>query len=199
MQLVTLDERPGPDGQPLFVEFVNTLHWYEGTPIELVGTESDFAAWLVEHGLAADGVRGSLPAVQQLREHVRGVTRALAGRQSLPDADVAAVQAALSAHTGSLRLVDADTAHPHLSFMTDAGDIAVFGLQVALSLAVFLRSPQRRRLKLCANPGCGFVFVDTSINATRRWCYMRYCGNRLKVRAFRRRQAPGRNTTTRKR
>ena len=68
--------------------------------------------------------------------------------------------------------------------------------QVALSLAVFLRSARRRRLKLCANPGCGFVFVDTSINATRRWCYMRYCGDRLKVRAFRRRQAPGRNTTT---
>ena len=29
--------------------------------------------------------------------------------------------------------------------------------------------------------------VDTSMNATRRWCYMRYCGNRLKARAFRQR------------
>src|SRR4051794_3904503 len=111
MQLVTLDALPGPDGQPLFVEFVNTLHWYEGTSIELIGTESDFAAWLVENGLAADGVHGSLPAIQQLREHVRGVTRALAGRQSLPAADIAAVQAALSAHTGNLRLVDADSTH----------------------------------------------------------------------------------------
>jgi predicted RNA-binding Zn ribbon-like protein len=65
----------------------------------------------------------------------------------------------------------------------------VFGFQIALSLAVFLRSSQRQRLKLCANPGCGFAFVDTSMNATRRWCFMRYCGNRHKVRAFRSRQA----------
>ena len=39
MELVTLDERAGPDGQPLFVEFVDTLHWYEGSPVELFGTE----------------------------------------------------------------------------------------------------------------------------------------------------------------
>jgi hypothetical protein len=54
--------------------------------------------------------------------------------------------------------------------------------RVALSLATFLESGDRRRLKLCANPGCGFAFVDTSTNATRRWCDMRYCGNRLKAR-----------------
>jgi len=49
----------------------------------------------------------------------------------------------------------------------------VFSFRVALSVASFLRSPQRQRLKLCANPGCGFAFVDTSINATRRWRFMR--------------------------
>jgi predicted RNA-binding Zn ribbon-like protein len=192
MQLVTLDEAPRPDGQPLFVEFVNTLHWYEGEPIELIGTESDFAAWSLEHGMPSDDLTGCLPAIHRLRENVRGVTGALACNEAPPDADMAALQAALSAPTGSLTLQDGDTARPHLSLATNATHAVLFGFRVALSMAGFLRSAQRRRLKLCANPGCGFAFVDTSINATRRWCDMRYCGNRLKVRAFRRRQTPGR-------
>jgi predicted RNA-binding Zn ribbon-like protein len=210
MRLVTLDEVPGPDGQPLFVEFVNTLHWYEGAPIELLGTESELADWLVARRLPADDVAGCLPDVHRLREHVRGVTAALASRGALPAADMAALEAALSAPTGNLTLVDGalsaptgnltlvdgDSAHPRVGFATNAADAALFALQVALSVAGFLRSPQRHRLKLCANPTCGFAFVDTSTNATRRWCFMRYCGNRLKVRAFRRRRTPRRRASS---
>lgn len=199
MRLVTLDEPSGPGGQPLFVEFVNTLHWYQDTPVELIGSESDFATWLLEQGLPAVDVTGRLPEVHQLREHVRGVIAALASRQPLPEADMAALQTSLAAPTGSLTLVDPSAPQPHLSFVTDAPDIDLFSFRVALSVAGFLRSRQRHRLKLCANPGCGFAFVDTSINGTRRWCFMRYCGNRLKVRAFRRRQTPARHATVRKR
>jgi predicted RNA-binding Zn ribbon-like protein len=192
MRLVTLREAADAEGQPLFVEFVNTLHWYEGAPIELIGSESDFAAWLLEHGLPATEVTGCLPEIHLLREHVRGVTQALARRGAVPEADMEALQTALSAPGGSLRLVDTGGSQPHLSFATDAADVALFNFRIALSVALFLRSPQLKRLKLCANPGCGFAFVDTSINATRRWCFMRYCGNRLKVRAFRSRQPSAR-------
>jgi predicted RNA-binding Zn ribbon-like protein len=195
MRLVTLAESPSADGQPLFVDFVNTLHWYEGTPIELIGTESEFAAWLLEHGLPAAEVAGYLPGIHRFREQVRAATEALASRRAVPDVPMAALQAALAAPTGSLRLVDLESAEPRVGFATDAGAAAVFSFQVALSVAGFLRSPQRKRLKLCANPGCGFAFVDTSINATRRWCFMRYCGNRVKVRAFRSRQSQSRSRT----
>jgi predicted RNA-binding Zn ribbon-like protein len=170
------------------VEFVNTLHWYEGVPIELIGTEAEFAAWLLERGLPAAEVAGCLPEVHRFREHVRGATEALASRRAVPEVDMRALQAALAAPTGSLWLVDPESAEPRLSLATGAADSTLFSFQIALSVAVFLRSPQRKRLKLCANPGCGFAFVDTSINATRRWCFMRYCGNRVKVRAFRGRQ-----------
>jgi predicted RNA-binding Zn ribbon-like protein len=199
MQLVTLDEAPAPGGQPLFVEFVNTLHWYEGAAVELIGTEGDFATWSSERELPAYDVTNCLPEIHRLREHVRALTTALATNQPLPEAGMSALQAALSAPTGSLTLVDASSPQPHLSLATNAADIDLFSFRVALSVAVFLRSPQRRRLKLCANPTCGFAFVDTSINATRRWCDMRYCGNRLKVRAFRGRQRPPRRVASRTR
>lgn len=49
----------------------------------------------------------------------------------------------------------------------------------AVDLAV---SGQLGRIKQC--PGddgqCGWLFVDTSKNATRRWCSMRTCGSRVK-------------------
>src|SRR5215471_20582695 len=128
MRLVTLDEAPHPEGQPLFVEFVNTLHWYEGAPIELIGTEADFATWLVEHGLPADDVAGCLPEVHRLREHIRAVTKSLATHEPLPQADMAAVQTALSTPPGSLALLD-----ERIGFATSASDCVVFSFQMALS------------------------------------------------------------------
>src|SRR6266536_3270304 len=53
-------ERAGAAQQPLFVEFVNTLHWYEGAPIELLGDPAALAAWLAEQGLPATGADRAL-------------------------------------------------------------------------------------------------------------------------------------------
>jgi predicted RNA-binding Zn ribbon-like protein len=41
------------------------------------------------------------------------------------------------------------------------------------------------RLKLCANPDCGWAFYDRSRNHQGSWCSMATCGNRLKNRRFR--------------
>jgi predicted RNA-binding Zn ribbon-like protein len=44
------------------------------------------------------------------------------------------------------------------------------------------------RLRRCPAEDCQWVFWDSSRNATRRWCSMRVCGNRAKVRAFQQRR-----------
>ncbi len=46
------------------------------------------------------------------------------------------------------------------------------------------------RFRLCADPTCTTVFYDRSKNHSAKWCSMQTCGNRNKVRAFRRRHAP---------
>lgn len=43
-------------------------------------------------------------------------------------------------------------------------------------------SPDRALLRRCANPTCGWLFVDESRNGLRKWCEMRECGNRAKAR-----------------
>jgi predicted RNA-binding Zn ribbon-like protein len=51
-----------------------------------------------------------------------------------------------------------------------------------------LLSPSLERLRICAAPDCGWLFIDTSKNGKRRWCEMRTCGNRAKARRHREKQ-----------
>ncbi len=50
---------------------------------------------------------------------------------------------------------------------------------VALSAAELLVSAERERVGQCADErGCGWLFLDTSKNHSRRWCDSKDCGNR---------------------
>lgn len=60
---------------------------------------------------------------------------------------------------------------------------------VARSAAEIIVEGPHGRMRLCANPGCGLFFYDTSRTHRRRWCSMTVCGNRHKVAAFARRHA----------
>ncbi len=56
-------------------------------------------------------------------------------------------------------------------------------LKLALAAVVFAQSVEPGRLKECpAEPGCGWMFHDTSKNRSRRWCDMSDCGNTAKAR-----------------
>jgi predicted RNA-binding Zn ribbon-like protein len=59
---------------------------------------------------------------------------------------------------------------------------------VALSAAELLNSPNLQRVGECQSPDCGWLFLDTSKNHSRRWCSMEDCGNREKARKHYRRK-----------
>jgi predicted RNA-binding Zn ribbon-like protein len=52
---------------------------------------------------------------------------------------------------------------------------------IAWSAAELLRDPASARVKECDGETCGWLFLDTSKNHSRRWCEMRDCGNRAKA------------------
>ncbi len=54
---------------------------------------------------------------------------------------------------------------------------------IALSALELLTSEEIKNVRQC--PGCGWLFLDTSKNKRRRWCDMRACGNRAKVKRHR--------------
>ena len=53
------------------------------------------------------------------------------------------------------------------------------------SSADLLVSDELELVKICDNDECRWLFLDTSRNHRRRWCDMKVCGNRAKVRRFR--------------
>lgn len=53
---------------------------------------------------------------------------------------------------------------------------------VARSAADLLTEGPLASVRVCEGRGCGWLFLDTSRNRTRRWCDMRICGNRAKAR-----------------
>jgi predicted RNA-binding Zn ribbon-like protein len=59
---------------------------------------------------------------------------------------------------------------------------------IAVSAAAVFASDEVERLKQCGGAACGWLFVDTTRNKSRRWCEMADCGNLAKVRRFRRRR-----------
>lgn len=53
---------------------------------------------------------------------------------------------------------------------------------IVRSAAELLTSDKLDRLGKCAGESCGWLFLDTSRNRSRRWCEMAHCGNRAKAR-----------------
>lgn len=55
--------------------------------------------------------------------------------------------------------------------------------------ARLLASDESCRIRVCAGPDCGWVYVDRSRNGFRRWCQMATCGTAAKTLRRRRRTA----------
>ena len=53
---------------------------------------------------------------------------------------------------------------------------------VVRAAANLLTSPEAGRLRMCAGPDCGWLYVDRSRNGLRRWCEMETCGTLAKSR-----------------
>jgi predicted RNA-binding Zn ribbon-like protein len=53
---------------------------------------------------------------------------------------------------------------------------------VLWSAGDLLTGPRLGRVRRCANPECGWLFLDDSRAGKRRWCSMSACGNRAKAR-----------------
>jgi predicted RNA-binding Zn ribbon-like protein len=65
----------------------------------------------------------------------------------------------------------------------NAGPFEKVLARVASSTLSVLTSGTPHIVKLCANPNCGWLFLDESRRRNRRWCDMSECGARHKARA----------------
>jgi predicted RNA-binding Zn ribbon-like protein len=61
------------------------------------------------------------------------------------------------------------------------------------SAADLLVSDELKKVKVCSDRACGWLFLDVSRNQSRPWCDMQDCGNRAKAGRFYQKKAGRKN------
>lgn len=187
----------------LCLEFANTADWHASAqPTESLLRYHDLLAWAQAHHLvsaetqsvlaqraadAPDVAAAVLAQAIALREAIYRIFVALAASATPLADDIACLNQALAEALPHLQVQPS----PHgygWGWTPGTDTIAALLRPIALSAAHLLTSAQVDRVKQCEDDrGCGFLFIDTSKNRSRRWCSMESCGNRAKVQRHRRR------------
>lgn len=184
-------------GNALCIDFVNTLTW-RGTPWphDYLRSYGDLVAWSRRAGIldeaeaadlqkkaGKDRRRGDtvLGAARELREAIHGLITSAARGKGHAAADIAALNRVLAKAPRRHGLAKGDAGFVwKLSERPRTLDVMLF--PIAESAGQTLVAAEAARLKSCASPECGWVFLDTTRGNRRRWCDMADCGNRVKAR-----------------
>ena len=204
-------------GGELCLDFTNTVGGKRGLVArEYLNSYADFVSWcrqadlLNESSAAAllgnaarqpDESMAALRRAIALRESIYRIFDALASHGSPRTSDLDQLNAVLSAHLGRLRLASGKKGFNWTwSHSDDALDHPLG--PIARSAAGLLTSPHLlEQVRQCVGDRCGWLFVDSTKNHSRRWCVMSECGNVAKVRRFRmkiRRKRSAASATSRK-
>ncbi len=183
----------------LCLDFANTVSWRgSGRPIERLGAYADLVAWGRQTGLLTTGearrlaaqgarrdpeARRALAEGRRVREMIYRIFRALADGGAPMPADLTALNREVSRALSRRQVVGQGTGFAW-SWRDDDDPLRRLLWPVVQSAAELLTSADVRHLRTCGSAKCGWIFLDTSRNRRRRWCDMRVCGNRAKVRRF---------------
>ena len=146
---------------------------------ERLHSAADLAGWLTERfGAPFEVSEAEYDRARRLRAAiVHAAWAAVAGR-AIPSEDVDLINTVAAGPDLAPRLPGGTEAQPPVSpdraLATVARD----------AVAVFSAGPER--IRACGADDCGLIFFDGSRPNSRRWCSMRRCGNRAKVRHHRR-------------
>ena len=189
----------------LCLDFANTLDWHASEhPQERLNSYSDLAGWAKKVGLLSEReaqqllheaaerssqAASTLARAIDLRESIFRIFSAADQRRSPQAADLAILNTALQETLPHLQII-ASSNNFSWVWRGDKDALDQMLWPVARSAADLLTSEHLDRVKICEDDrGCGYVFLDLSKNRSRRWCDMRGCGNRAKVRRHRKRKS----------
>ncbi len=200
--LVIMSERTVLPGTPIerlaqigghrCLDFVNTLVGAdEAVPKDSLLRPADYRTWAGRAGIEVE------PPADAAAE-----TAALRRAKTLRDALVAIADAAVAGRPAPASAADHLTEAAARSFASrrlapSSGGVgwtrtrrdldAVTDL-IAVEAAALFAGGANLKLRRCIGEHCGWFFLDTSRNKSRRWCSMSDCGNRAKARRHRARQ-----------
>jgi predicted RNA-binding Zn ribbon-like protein len=189
-------------GGHLALDLCNTVSWRldAAAAIERLTDPAVLIDWFCAlTGIAADSAaRTRLTA--DLAAHPGRAAQALADVRELREATIRLVDAHLDSaparpediatvsRAWRAALADADfPASLPLRPAIDPSTAPLVAASLAQSAADLLGGPDLSALRRCDGAGCGWLFLDTTRNHSRRWCDPLDCGNRARVRNYARR------------
>jgi predicted RNA-binding Zn ribbon-like protein len=188
----------------LCLDFVNSVGDRTGTwryVRNYLNSYEDLIAWGVQTTVLNDREAAALRALAKrkpddaataleravnLRETLHTVFSPVAAHRPIPREALASLNtliAPLLAHSRIERT--SDTPSCHWAFDADAAPFDRMAWEVIQSATTLLTSSNLEHVHQCALEDCGWLFLDLSKNKTRRWCAMKMCGNKAKVRHHR--------------
>lgn len=185
-------------GGVLCLDFVNTLdNRPSGEPKELLASYMDLARFGEDTGTLSPGeadrlfersrtapeeAARSLRAAVEMREAMYAVFRAIMRKQTAPAPALATLNRYVQDAAQHSGLVWSHGRFEWRCEESSSFDAVLW--PIARSAANLLASEQVGFVRACSSKTCQWLFLDTSKNHRRRWCSMKLCGNRTKVRRF---------------
>ena len=201
---VSSTQRSEPDytfdfcGNQLAIDFTNTVGDRGADRADHLNTFGDIVAWAEARGVISrsaaaalrqkanadpDGAARAWRSALTFREALYNVIDAGAANRRAPAADLAVVNAHVGKTFSGAALAQSGE---RFSLETRAEEWLDPVIRPVTRAAVdLLTSDELTRVRRCADDECAWLFLDTTRSGTRRWCDMRVCGNRNKVRRFR--------------
>lgn len=169
----------------LFIDFLNSEHW-DGLRLE----RPDWLERLLEKWRVtpeAPAGEAELAELRRLRVWLRERVRRLREPHPILEEDVPRLNTYLGGETGVWQ------------FAMTRGDYRIERLparrswewvhsEIVLSFLRLLTEGEPKRVKICENRCCNWVYYDSSKNQSRKWCDHGICGNLMNVRRHRERK-----------
>lgn len=192
----TVGRRPSAAPHDFLTAYGTAVAWAEDVDLIAHSTALNLRASADREPSAADS---ELEALKSLREAMHRMFLDVAQGADPDEGDARVVAKAYAEGLVSLRLAaGGGRVYWELPDTTDLSAIRWLVAVHAMELLLGVPSPRSNplgdatptrpgRLKACDGHECGWLFLDTSKNASRRWCSMDFCGARAKMRAHYRR------------
>jgi len=167
-------------GRPdLCLDFVNTRYYRgQAAPTETLNGPADLAAWAKA---AKPPIVREFEAALALREMIYRLFNAHAEGKPAASRDLDALNQELAGAPARTTLKRGRDGYSW-DLEAKSGTALALLAPVLWSAGDLLAGPRLDRVRRCANPECGWLFLDDSRAGKRRWCSMSACGNRAKAR-----------------
>jgi predicted RNA-binding Zn ribbon-like protein len=192
-------------GGRLCLDFCNTHGSRSGTPEERFSGYAEVVGWAWRASIlnSEEAARLSRLAtrnptealavwerVLRLRSALQALYTAIAGGKRVRPAWLEALNQELASAMARSQVVPTDSG---FTWVWAQGGKALDSMlwPVSRSAADLLTEGPLSTIRVCEGRGCGWLFLDTSRNRTRRWCDMKICGNRAKARRHHERMKMG--------